>query len=229
MNPHSRPKQIWYSVCRAVCRIFGVVVFGVRVRGRQKIPRDGGLLIVSNHQSHLDPVLAGVACDRQMSSLARDTLFLVPLLRPLIKSLDAIPLDREGGGLAGLKETLRRLKKGDVVLVFPEGTRTPDGRLGSLKSGFCTLARRTGVPLQPMAIAGAFDAWPRRRLFPGQATIHVEFGQPLMPELIERLSDEQLVAEVHARIRACQQNAEAHRRRAVVRLPALPAISPCGR
>ncbi|HOU36076.1 MAG TPA: lysophospholipid acyltransferase family protein, partial [Candidatus Omnitrophota bacterium] len=82
--------------------------------------------MVSNHQSHLDPPLVGCGCRRQMNFLARNTLFRSPLFAKLISSVNAIPIDREGGGLAGLKETLRRLKRGEMVLVFPEGTRTPD-------------------------------------------------------------------------------------------------------
>jgi 1-acyl-sn-glycerol-3-phosphate acyltransferase len=116
-----------------LCRIVCVALFGVRVRGQQRFPRQGGVLLVSNHQSHLDPVLAGISCGRRMSSLARDTLFRIPVMGKFITWLDAIPLDRAGVGLAGVKETLRRLKRGDVVLVFPEGTRTFDGRLAPLK------------------------------------------------------------------------------------------------
>ncbi len=159
-----------------------------------------------------------------MSSLARDTLFRIPILRTIITWLDAIPLDREGVGLAGVKETLRRLKRGDVVLVFPEGTRTPDGRLGPLKPGFCALARRTHVPVQPMAVAGAFDAWPRQRSWPGLATIHVQYGHLLDPAEIDALDDQQLVAEVQSRLTNCQRQADAYRRRAVRELPALPAV-----
>jgi 1-acyl-sn-glycerol-3-phosphate acyltransferase len=138
-------------------------------------------------------------------------------------------LDREGIGLAGVKETLRRLKRGEVVLVFPEGTRTVDGRLAPLKPGFCALARRTRVPIQPMAVAGAFDAWPRWRSWPGLATIHIQYGTPLAPEEIAALDDSQLVAEVQTRLAACQREADAHRRRAVRELPALPAARPCHR
>jgi 1-acyl-sn-glycerol-3-phosphate acyltransferase len=229
MNSRPLVKRLWYALCQAVCRILCLVLFGVRVRGQHRFPRHGGVLLVSNHQSHLDPVLAGISCDRQMSSLARDTLFRVPVLRTLITWLDAIPLDREGIGLAGVKETLRRLKRGEVVLLFPEGTRTPDGRLAPLKPGFCTLARRTRVPVQPMAVAGAFEAWPRWRSWPCPATIHIQYGRPIAPEEVASLDDRQLVAEVQSRLAACQRDADADRRRAVRELPALPAAKECRR
>jgi 1-acyl-sn-glycerol-3-phosphate acyltransferase len=224
MKSRSRVKDVWYGICQAVCRIVCVALFGVRVRGQHLVPRHGGVLLVSNHQSHLDPVLAGISCERRMSSLARDTLFRIPVVRTLIISLDAIPLNREGIGLAGVKETLKRLKRGEVVLLFPEGTRTPDGRLGPLKSGFCTLARRTRVPVQPMAVAGAFEAWPRWRSWPCPATIHIHYGRPLAPEEIASLDDNQLVAEVQSRLATCQREADIYRRRAVHILPARSAI-----
>jgi 1-acyl-sn-glycerol-3-phosphate acyltransferase len=225
MNSRPLVKRLWYGFCRMLCRIVCVALFGVRVRGQHSFPRHGGVLLVSNHQSHLDPVLAGISCDRQMSSLARDTLFRIPVLRTLITWLDAIPLDREGIGLAGVKETLRRLKHGEVVLLFPEGTRTFDGQLAPLKPGFCTLARRTRVPVQPMAVAGAFDAWPRWRTWPCLATIHIQYGQPLAPEEVAALDDRELVAEIQTRLAACQHEADAYRRRAVRELTALPAAN----
>ena len=80
-----------------------------------------------------------------MNYVARETLFRLPLLAPLMRFLDAFPIDREGSGLSGLKETLRRLKRGELVLIFPEGTRTTDGEVAPLKPGFISVARRSGA------------------------------------------------------------------------------------
>lgn len=205
------PKRLWYDFLRITCRLAGTVVFGIRVRGRELVPREGGALVMSNHQSHLDPVLVGLATDRRLNYLARQTLFRFAPFRWLISSLDAIPLDREGLGLSGLKETLRRLKRGEMVLIFPEGTRTRDGEVGKFKPGFCALARRANVPLVPAAIDGAFDSWPRTRPLPLPATIHIQFGPPLMPDEIGQFDDEALVAEMRRRIATC--HAEARRMR----------------
>src|SRR5687767_7196522 len=112
-----------------MARCVAVWLFGLRVAGRENWPQRGGGLICSNHQSHFDPPLVGMTCNRRMNYLARDTLYKVPVLKQVIHFLDAIPIDREGGGLAGLKETLRRLKAGELVLIFPEGTRTHDGEV----------------------------------------------------------------------------------------------------
>ncbi len=88
----SLPKRLWYDFLRVFCRLVGVVMFGIRVRRRDHVPASGGALVLSNHQSHLDPVLVGLATDRRLNYLARDTLFGFAPFRWLIKSLDAIPL-----------------------------------------------------------------------------------------------------------------------------------------
>ena len=178
MARRSLPKRLWYDGLRVICRLLGVVLFRIRCRGRQWVPESGGALVLSNHQSHLDPMLIGLACNRRLNYLARDTLFGFAPFRWLINSLDAIPIDREGLGLAGLKETLKRLKHDELVLIFPEGTRTLDGEVAPLKPGFSALAKRAGVPLLPVAIEGAFDAWPRTRRFSRRASNQIQFAAP---------------------------------------------------
>jgi 1-acyl-sn-glycerol-3-phosphate acyltransferase len=205
------PKRLWYGFLHVACRLLAVVAFRVRVEGREHVPAYGGAMVLSNHQSHFDPVLIGLACDRRLNYLARETLFGFAPFRWLIRSLDAIPIDREGLGLTGLKETLRRLKQGEMVLIFPEGTRTHDGEVAALKPGFSALAKRTAVPLVPVAIEGAFDAWPRRWMLPGLATIHIRFGEPIPPEVIQAYGERELVAEVERRIRACHALARRQR------------------
>jgi 1-acyl-sn-glycerol-3-phosphate acyltransferase len=231
MAQRSLPQRLWYDALRVVCRLAAILVFRIRCRERQLVPSAGGGLVMSNHQSHLDPVLVGLATDRRLNYLARDTLFRFAPFRWLINSLDAIPLDREGLGLGGLKETLKRLKRGELVLIFPEGTRTRDGEVGTLKPGFCALARRAGVPLLPVGIDGAFDAWPRSQLLPGPAVIHIQFGEPLGPDDIAKLDDRELVAEMDRRIRECHARARQYRVHAMdtpcddfpTRIAALPA------
>lgn len=210
----SLPKRLWYGFVRLVCRLLATALFRIRVRGRQWVPREGGVLVLANHQSHFDAALIGVACDRRLNYLARDSLFAFTPFRWLIESLDAIPIDREGLGLSGLKETLRRLKNGELVLIFPEGTRTRDGEVAPLKPGFSALAKRAGVPLLPVAIEGAYQAWPRRHRLPGISTIHIQFGEPLRAAAAGELDERQLVAEIERRIRDCHSQARAARQSA---------------
>jgi 1-acyl-sn-glycerol-3-phosphate acyltransferase len=206
-NQRSFFKTAWYNFLHVACRVAFVALYGVRVSGREKVPLTGGLLVCSNHQSHFDPVLVGLAVDRRLNYLARDSLFRFLPLRWLIESLDAIPIERDGFGLAGVKETLKRLKRGEAVLIFPEGTRTPDGEISPLKPGFAAMARRGRVPLLPMALDGAYDAWPRTALLPRSSTIHLVIGDPMSPAEIESLSDEALIAELQSRIDACHRAA----------------------
>ena len=205
-------QQIGYDAFRIVARLAGSVCFRLRWQGSENYPATGGALICSNHQSFFDPVLVGLTCNRRMNYLARDTLFRSRLLAPLIRYLDAIPIDREGGGLAGLKETLRRLKAGEQVLIFPEGTRTRDGEVSALKPGFCSVTRRSKVPLVPVGVDGAYQAWPRTARLPRLGRMAVVVGKPLPPELISDMTDAEVVSELTTRIRACHQQARALRR-----------------
>lgn len=205
-------QQIGYDAFRVIARLVGTVSFRLRWEGSEHFPKTGGALICSNHQSYFDPILVGLTCNRRMNYLARETLFQSPVLAPLIRYLDAIPIDREGGGLAGLKETLRRLKAGEQVLIFPEGTRTSDGEVLPLKPGFCAVARRSKTPLVPVGVDGAYQAWPRTAKLPRLGRMAVVIGEPLPTELIAELTDEEVVAELAARIKACHAQARAMRK-----------------
>jgi 1-acyl-sn-glycerol-3-phosphate acyltransferase len=206
----SLTKRFGYAVVHCTARLLGVLLFGVRVFGRHHLPPHGGALVCANHQSYLDPVIVGLALDRRLNFLARATLFRNPLFRVVIEFLDAIPIDREGSGIAGLKETLRCLKQQELVLVFPEGTRTPDGQLQPLKSGFCAVARRGGQPILPVALDGAFEAWPRSQRWPRLAKLCVVIGEPIAPSLIASLDDIALTAELERRLQACLLSARHH-------------------
>ena len=212
MAERSLTQRLGYSAIRLLSRLVGVVVFRMRCKGRERIPASGPLVICANHQSFLDPILVGLAFDRRLNSLARQSLFRFAPFRWLIQFLDAIPLDREGLGLAGLKEAIRRIKRGEAVLLFPEGTRTHDGSPLSLQPGFCALARRGNVTLIPVGFDGAFEAWPRTAKLPSASVIHLCIGEPLSPDKIGELDDKSLVREVEARIRASYEEAKAGRR-----------------
>ncbi len=203
--------RAWYESLRVLAELAAVLGWKVRHSGRGNIPRSGGILVVSNHQSHLDPPLVGLGCSRRMNYLARETLFRFPPLRWLIASLDAIPIDREGMGLAGIKESLRRLKRGEMVLVFPEGTRTVDGEIQPFLPGFTALAVRSRAAILPVAIEGAYEAWPRRQRFPQPGKISVHYGPPILPDQVKSLSERDLLAEVERRVRACQAMLRARR------------------
>ena len=211
--PRTFAQLLAYRLVRIVLQLIAVTLFGLRGAGRQNFPTAGAALVCANHQSYFDPLLIGVCCSRRMNYLARQSLFKIPLLGRLIAFFDAIPLDRDGGGLGGIKETLKRLKRGEMVLIFPEGTRSADGEMNRLKSGFCTLARRSQAPLVPVGIDGAYQAWPRKQRWPSLSTIHIIIGEPIHPSEFETMTDDELVAELECRIRDCHAQARAQRER----------------
>ena len=215
MSQRSPAKILWYNLLRIVCRLFAVLLFRVRCHGRDYTRASGGALVVSNHQSQLDPVVVGLVFNRRLNYLARDSLFRFGPFRWLIESLDAIPIDRDGTGLAGLKETLRRLKAGEMVLIFPEGTRTLTGEVQPFKPGFAAVARRAKVPILPVALDGPFESLPRSAIFPRPVAIQVEIGPPLAMHEVASLSDRELGDEVERRVRECHRLARQRRMRRV--------------
>jgi 1-acyl-sn-glycerol-3-phosphate acyltransferase len=204
----SRPwhARLFYWGLHLLTTLMFALFFRLRIRGREHIPM-GGMLVCCNHQSHLDPVLVGLACREPMTYLARDTLFKGWFAK-FITYLGAIPIQRDGLGLAGVKKTFERLKAGEKVLIFPEGTRTPNGELQSLKGGLALIARRAKVPLLPMAIAGAYEAWPRRQKFPAPCTIQMVIGPPIGLDVVESADDATLTALLEVEIRKCWEAAQ---------------------
>lgn len=198
----------FYRASHVVASVVFSILFRLRIEGRNHVP-SGGMLLCSNHQSHLDPVLVGLSCPDPITFLARADLFVGPFAT-LIRYMGAIPINREGMGLAGVKRTLERLKRGEKVLIFPEGTRTPNGQMQPLKGGFSVIARRAKVPMLPIAIAGAYQAWPRKRWFPLPHSIQVVVGEALSVEEISGLSDDQVTVLLEERLRACWT--QAHQR-----------------
>ena len=192
-------------------RVAWMLVYRVRVHGLKNYPAEDGFLICSNHQSHLDPMVLGVICPRPINYVGRLTLFRSKPLAWFLWLNDTIPIDLEGSGLAGLKETLRRLKRRESVVIFPEGTRTSNGELQPIKLGFATIARRAKSDLLPIAFTGAFEAMPRTAWYPVPGSIQAVIGEPISYSEYQALSDEALGVLLESRMKECF--AEARRRR----------------
>ena len=208
---HSTFGRCLYAVLWIVCRAVGVSVFGVRTRFAQRLPERGGLIVLSSHQSHLDPLLLGLATERRLSSMARSSLYRFKPFGAVITALDAVPIDREASAVTAMKTVIKRLEDGAAVIIFPEGTRTATGRLGEIKSGFALIAKKAKVPIVPVAIVGAWECWPKTRLLPRPGRVRLEFGRLIQPEEIAALDDRALVAECTQRLTELDAQARAVR------------------
>ena len=195
--------RIWYQGVRICVRFAAVMVYRLKASGTENIPSEGTVLVVANHQSHLDPPLVGCCSRRRMNYMARASLFKFAPFGWYIRSIDAYPIDLEGSRLSGIRETLKRLKRDEMVLVFPEGSRTFDGEMQPFKPGFVALAMRSRATILPAAIEGAYHAWPRKNRFPGLGRIHVHFGEPIRPEDVRTLNENELQELVERKVREC--------------------------
>ncbi len=199
---------VWYRLVQCVVAVLLSAFYGLRATGRKNLPPSGPALLVSNHLSHLDVFVLGILVPRRLNYVARSTLF-VPVLGALIRSVGGFPIQREGLGASGMKETLRRLRAGGVVVLFPEGTRSRDGAVGEVKAGVAVLASRARVTIVPAAVAGTFEAWPRRRLLPAPHPLRVHFGPPIPADDLAALDQEAATRAIRDRILACQAAARA--------------------
>ena len=154
MNPY-------YWAGYTLARLLGKLLFRVRILHRERMLQTGPVILASNHQSYLDPPLAGTAVNRAIFYLARNTLLKVPVLGWLLPKLNVIPVDQDGGDRSALKALIRTLKAGHGILVFPEGARTEDGNLQPAQPGVGFIIAKTLAPVVPMRIFGAHEAWPR--------------------------------------------------------------------
>lgn len=191
------------TMVRWFFRLLLTLMYRIRVHGLENYPERDGLLVCSNHQSFLDPLILGVVCPRPVNYLGRKTLFKFPPLGWFLRWNDTIPIDREATGIGGLKETLRRIKRGESVVMFPEGTRSSDGEIQPMMSGFCAVAKRSKATLMPIAFEGAFKAYSRKMKFPRPGRIHAVMGKPITFAEYSHLDDEAITRLLETRIKEC--------------------------
>jgi len=198
--------KIWFEIARWVCRIFCILFFDLRVYGRENIPKQEGFILVSNHQSFLDPLFCGVGMFRHLNFLGRDSLFSNRFFSMILSSVNTIPVRRGEADLSALREVIGRLRAGQGLCLYPEGTRSVDGRIGKLRGGFGLLSRRSGAVLVPTLVEGAFECWPKgKRLF-STGRIVVCYSEPLSAKLVKSMNDKELVGLVTGRLRELQRD-----------------------
>ncbi len=153
------------------------------VAGQHNFPIEGPFLIASNHASHLDPPLVGCHVPRQMRFFARKSLWNNRILAWWLNQVETIPVERDSGDIGAIKRVLQALKENRAVVLFPEGTRTPDGQLQKPKAGVGLMACKTGVPVVPCRVYGSFHAFGKGTSIPRFGTpVSVVFGPPISPD-----------------------------------------------
>jgi len=153
--------------------------FRWRVFNPERVPRTGPVILAANHASFIDPPLVGSGLTRDINYLARESLFRFPVVGAILRSWNAVPVDRDGGGAKGLKIILGRLLAGGGIILFPEGTRTKDGNLQPARSGIGLTVIKSAAPVVPVRVFGTFAAYGRNHKFPRPKKVAVKYGAPM--------------------------------------------------
>jgi 1-acyl-sn-glycerol-3-phosphate acyltransferase len=192
--------MILYWVVRVLLRVAATVLFRLKVSGQQHIPKTGGVLIAANHASYLDIPILGCGVPRRASYMGRMDLFPGPV-GWLMRYLGWIPIRRERVDRGGFEEAISRIKAGGAVIIYPEGSRTEDGRLQAGKPGIGMIVAATGCPVIPAYLAGTFDALPPGARGIRLRPIRLMYGEPMdFSALLKELNGESKKKDVYQRI-----------------------------
>lgn len=171
--------KLLYRLGWQLFRFLFAFYFRWRVYHPERVPLTGPVILAANHASFIDPPLVGAGLKREINYLARESLFRFPVLGAILRAVNSVPVDREGGGAAGLKAILDRLLSGGAIILFPEGTRTRDGKLQPARSGVGLTVIKSNAPVVPVRVFGTYEAYGRHLKFPRPRPIAVKYGQPL--------------------------------------------------
>lgn len=207
----TRPSPL-YAFCRGLCRTAMSVLFDFKAYGTEHVPKEGGVLIVMNHESYLDPMAVGIRIYRPMSFMAKSELFEVPVFGRLIYGLGAFPVRQGRGDKAAIEETIARLQEGHMLTIFPEGSRSEDGQLQPIQKGVALVVRRANVPIVPAVIIGSFKAWPRGQALPNSHPVRVLYGPPLESKGLKGEQISQLIDQTFRRMLVELKQRDAHER-----------------
>ena len=193
---------VWFDLGRFLVASWLTILYRFRVLGRSRIPARGAVLIVCNHVSFLDPMVVGSGMkDRQFSPVARESLFRFKPFCWLLRSYGCIPIRREGGDAAAMRAALAELEAGRCVVVFPEGTRSPDGSMQPFLRGVLLLLKLAKAAVLPMGVAGTSEIWPKGRSRPRMlGRIVLSVGEPIPSEELVAMPPEETLARLEREV-----------------------------
>jgi len=168
----------WYLLGYSLSKTLAKTFFNYRVIGAENMIEEGPCIIAANHCSYLDPPLVGIACKRAIHYLARKSLLDWPVLGPIFPQLNVIPVDQGNPERSALVGIIRVVRGGGAALIFPEGSRSCDGKLQEAQPGIGLIVAKTGAPVVPVRITGSFEALPRAAKLPRGVSLTVVVGSP---------------------------------------------------
>jgi len=194
--------RAFYQFGHSIFKFFGSTFFNFRLVHPERMIEEGPAILAMNHQSYLDPPMAGITCERELYTLARDTLFKSRFMSWFLPQINVVPIDPKGGDSTALKLSVRILRQGYATLIFPEGTRTHNGDLQPAQPGIGLIIAKTLAPVVPMRIFGSYEALPRKGKF-RPLPITIVLGEPIYftkadleggREVYQRLADRVMAA-----------------------------------
>ena len=185
------PRQSFVYGCVSYLFVFPIFRFLFRGKtiGISNMPKNGGVVVVSNHGSHLDPPILGHALGRPVAFMAKSELFRIPILSFIISACGAYPVKRGAGDREALRTASNRLIEGWATGVFLDGTRQENGRVNDPKAGAALLSARTGCPILPVAIVNSHRAFPKGSFLPRFVSIHLKVGELIQPPTTRKRED----------------------------------------
>lgn len=214
--------DLWYRLNFCWVWTTYTLGFSFRSRGFQHMPKSGPVLVIANHESFLDPLAIGLAVRRRIYFLAKKPLFKPPVFGPFLKSVGCVPVDQEGVAKEGIRTCIDLLQTDKALLIFPEGSRTPDGKMHAFKAGIALILKRTPVPIVPVGVSGAFEAYPIHSTVPrlcplfwpsNGAAIAASVGKPIFPADYQHMGREELMQYLFNAVAVEVEQAERLRRK----------------
>ncbi len=196
--------KIVYEMIRDFLLVTFVILFRMRGYGLKNVPSKGPVIFLSNHQSFFDPIFCQILVWRHMYYVARDSLFKYKFVGSFLKFVYAIPIRQGEGDLGAMRKIIGKLKENATVCLFPEGSRTRDGKIAKVQPGFTLLTRKTGASVVPVVIDGAFECWPRDKKWPSIGKVRISYGEAITADAIAEMGDKAFSALLTAKLRQMQ-------------------------